>query len=460
MIVRSAQSLCPVCLRRLDAAYVREGDAVFLRKTCQEHGPFTVPVWRAPQAAPVPHFTAWSRPKAPSFPEHPLTSVREGCPYDCGLCPEHGQHTCTGLVEVTMRCNMACPVCYADAGRADAAPDPELDDIAARLDMLRHVSGPCNLQLSGGEPTVREDLPEIIGMARRRGFGLVQCNTNGLRLAREDGYAAALARAGLDSVYLQWDGAREESTAILRGRHCLDAKRRAVENCARAGLGVVLVATVVRGINDGELGELLRLALRLGPAVRGLHIQPAAFFGRYPWPLEKSPRLTLPEVMAALSQQAPELADAADFHPPGCEHELCSFSAVYRRTESEGKPGLAPLDMPASCCPPSAIPASAAAGALASRRFTALHWKGMPPPPPTGDDVSRDVDGFDRFLARAGAAQRFTLSCMAFQDAMSLDLARVRGCCIHVARHDGRLIPFCLHNLTSEGGARLYGDGR
>ncbi len=84
----------------------------------------------------------------------------------------------------------------------------------------------------------------------------------------------------------------------------------------------------------------------------------------------------------------------------------------------------------------------------------------MPPPPPTGDDVSRDVDGFDRFLARAGAAQRFTLSCMAFQDAMSLDLARVRGCCIHVARHDGRLIPFCLHNLTSEGGARLYGDGR
>ena len=454
MILRRTQSLCPVCLRRLDAAYVQEEKTVLLNKSCPDHGPFSVPIWcEEDGTALLPAFTSWSRPKSPSFPDHPATSVQQGCPFDCGLCPEHGQHTCTGLVEVTKRCDMACPVCYANAGSSTAQSDPDLADIAAQLDTLRQASGACNLQISGGEPTLREDLPLILGMARRHGFGLVQLNTNGLRLAREDTYAAALARAGLDSVYLQWDGVREASFTTLRGRPCLQDKRRAVENCARAGLGVVLVATVVRGVNDGELGDLLRLALSLGSVVRGLHVQPAAFFGRYPWRLASAPRLTLTDVMAAFLRQAPELIHPGDFHPPGCEHELCSFSAVYRRTQEAGKSTLTLLHQSAACCNTGTIPPTAAAGASAARRFTALHWKGVQP---VQTALDAENGSFDRFLAQAGAAQRFTLSCMAFQDALSLDVARVRGCCIHVTRPDGRLIPFCLHNLTAENGTRLY----
>ena len=474
MTLRRTQSLCPVCLRRVEASYehsVTDSHTVVLRKTCPDHGTFSVPVWRESGVGAVatPPFAAWSRPKNPSYPANPRTPIRDGCPYDCGLCPAHAQHTCTGLFEITKRCDMACPVCYAQAGSVSnpqccEAGDIPLDVIATQMDILKGASGPCNVQISGGEPTVRDDLPQIIGMARQRGFGLVQVNTNGLRLARQQGYAHTLRRAGLDSVYLQWDGVRESSFMTLRGRECLEFKRRAVRNCADAGLGVVLVATVVHGVNEGELGDLLRLALELGPAVRGVHIQPAAFFGRYPWQLEEAPRLTLPDVMAALANQAPQLVSPSHLHPPGCENELCSFSAVYRRVQHNGQPGLEWLaDAGQSCCSPvaqpkeEAVPPSAEEGARKAKQFVAMHWKGG-----NGADNNTlpdcGADGFSRFLAQAGAEQRFTLSAMAFQDALSLDLDRVRGCCIHVVRPDGRMIPFCLHNLTASNGTRLYGE--
>lgn len=505
MTLRRTQSLCPVCLRRIDASYERSADnalTVVLRKTCPDHGTFSVPVWREsePGAPATPPFTAWSRPKSPSYPDNPHTPILHGCPFDCGLCPAHAQHTCTGLFEVTMRCDMACPLCYAEAGSmsnqiSDEAVDVPLSVIAAQMDTLKRVSGLCNVQISGGEPTMRDDLPQIIGMARQRGFGLVQINSNGLRLSRQQGYARALREAGLDSVYLQWDGVRESSFAALRGRDCLDFKGRAVRNCAEAGLGVVLVATLVRGVNDGELGDLVRMALELGPAVRGLHMQPAAFFGRYPWRLEEAPRLTLPDVMAALARQAPEIASPSHLHPPGCENELCSFNAVYRRVQKNGAPWLEWLaDAGQSCCSPgpqataASVPPSARDGARKTKQFVALHWKGgnntaepacacakptcASGEPAAGDRGgsassagngscnSADADGFNRFLAQAGAEQRFTLSAMAFQDALSLDLDRVRGCCIHVVRADGRMIPFCLHNLTAGNGTRLYGDAK
>lgn len=507
-VLHRTQSLCPICLRRVDAVYCRANFEsgsecgaksecgsvlmaesqfatadVLLRKTCPEHGVFETPAWAgAYSTAPRPNFARWSRPKQPSYPARPVTTARHGCPYDCGLCPMHAQHTCTGLVEVTMRCDMACPVCYAEAGtqsgtlsgmrtnvaQVDFAPaDPPLEAVAAQLDLLRTVSGGCNVQISGGEPTMREDLPQILTLARQYGFGLVQLNTNGLRLAAEAGYARRLRAAGLDSIYLQWDGARESAFTALRGRPCLEQKRHALMHCAEAGLGIVLVATVVRGVNDDQLGEILRQALAAGPAVRGLHLQPAAWFGRFPESLAAVPRLTLPELMAALAAQAPELVNINDFHPPGCEHALCSFSAVYARTKGPHGVGLAAIAGTGeglACC----APRSAAEGARAAKSFTALHWKGLAATGGAGglgntDGASTTVpanDAFSRFVAEAGAEQRFTLSGMAFQDVYSLDLERTRGCCIHVARTDGKVMPFCLHNLTACGGTRLHPGGR
>ncbi len=609
-IEEQTQSVCPVCLRRVDAAYVREGNSVFLQKTCPQHGNFRVPAWVEPAGAP--RFAVWRQgARIPAYPARPATPMAQGCPYDCGLCPDHAQHTCTGLVEVTQRCSLRCPVCYARTAETPAAAagptaqaelsaagearlaqeqtgDPALSVIAAQLDVLFAASGACNVQLSGGEPTERDDLPEIIRMAKARGFGLVQVNSNGMRLGREAGYAARLKAAGLDSVYLQFDGVEDSAFRALRGRDCLAVKQAALAACAAAGLGVVLVCTLARGVNDGMVGALLRWAVAQGKHVRGLHFQPVSSFGRFPWEMDAAPRVTLPELMTALEVQSGGMVRAAHFHAPSCEHPLCSFSAVYGRTAQ----GLSAEPLGAACCsggtglvprtaeeknaPPrgsaagmlagqqpqsvsagqvndesacgqrdngthtSAEPATSgrssaglvkgsgvsvgrqdgqallidnAEGARKAKAFVAHHWNSpsaeVTPVARAGQGADESAsaepaagghagagrqdgqtffidnaegarkakafvahqrpeacaaapaaapadDDFSRFLARSGADNRFTVSAMAFQDALSLDIARVRGCCIHVVTQDGRLVPFCAYNLTSCDGTALY----
>lgn len=449
MMIHRTQSLCPVCLRPVDAFYEREGQTVYLRKTCPEHGSFETPAWDEEQGAPL--FNAWrSSGRVPAYPLKPFTQRVTGCPFDCGLCPDHSQHTCTGLIEITSRCSLCCPVCFADAGSAEEEPSVEL--ISRQMDALFKASGACNLQLSGGEPTMREDLENIIALAARKGFGLVQLNSNGLRLGREKGYAERLRRAGLDSVYLQFDAMDDGVCLTLRGRRCLEDKLAAIEACASAGLGVILVCTLVRGINEHLLGQTLRWAVAQGRHVRGLHIQPVSSFGRFPWELAEAPRVTLPEIMSALESQSAGLVHMADFHAPCCEHALCSFSAVYARKDQ----GLELIG--SSCCSGSSSKTDCidnAEGARISRSFTAAHWR-APLSESTGENAAPPEDAFARFLARSGAAQRFTVSAMAFQDAMTLDLERLRNCCIHVVDRSGRLIPFCAYNLTSQDGVALY----
>jgi 7,8-dihydro-6-hydroxymethylpterin dimethyltransferase len=445
----TTQALCPVCLRRLPALRVLRGDAVWLTRICPEHGPQEAVIWRG-----EPSFDHWRRPKTPSAPPETQCGQGWGCPFDCGLCPEHGQHTCTAVVEVTMRCDLRCPVCYASAGEGPGgeAADPPLTALAERLAKLRRDAGACNLQLSGGEPTLREDLPEIIALARPLGFGLVQLNTNGLRLGRERRYAETLASAGLQSVFLQFDGTDEASLA-LRGRPLHRAKLDALDACARAGLGVVLVPTLLRGANDQALGDILHFAVSRAPAVRGVHFQPASTFGRFLHTLDEERRLTLPEVLTLLVEQSQGTLRPENFHPPCCEHERCSFSGSF--AVQGGK--LVPISGN-GCCEPG--PLQAAEGSRRAKRSVAMQWATATQSDNTTMQPQGNCnfkgDDFERFLTERGAHRRFSVSCMAFQDAASLDIERVRGCCIHTQAPDGRLIPFCLYNLTATDGTSLY----
>ena len=455
------ESLCPVCLKRIKATRVFQGDEVFLVKECGDHGSFRTVIWRG-----LPSMAEWRRPKEPVHPDLCYGTTDAGCPFDCGLCDAHEQLPCSVLLEVTDRCNLHCAVCFADAGRGEAE-DPPLTNISWLLQRAMAAVGPCNLQLSGGEPTLRDDLPEIVEIARRIGYSFIQVNTNGLRLAADIGYGRRLRDAGLSSVFLQFDGVDDEVYHSLRGRALLDRKLQAVKNCGETGLGVVLVPTLVRGVNTGSVGAIVRQALQLTPTVRGIHFQPISYFGRFPEQSGDEGRFTLPELMRCLEEQTVGLVKVTDFSPPGCEHAHCSFHATYMHS-AQGDLRPIGTGMRDSCCS-----ADIGAGGVrktvetVSRRWTlppaAAHFCRSPLPAETpccsgSSPNATRVEGLldlDLFLQEV-ATRSFTISAMAFQDADNLDLERLRGCCISVVAADGRLVPFCAYNLTSREGRSLY----
>lgn len=447
------ESVCPVCLKRVPARCEGKEGAVFLVKSCPEHGPFKTLIWQGP-----PDFQDWRRPKIPFRPSTPAQPVEHGCPFDCGLCPDHRQRTCTVLIEVTGRCNLGCPVCYAGAG-AGADADPSAEAVVEWLHGARKAAGDCNLQFSGGEPTVRDDLEQLVRAACKLGFSFVQVNTNGLRLAKETGYADRLSKAGVSSVFLQFDGTTDEIYRRIRGQALLAAKVRAVKACTEAGIGVVLVPTLVPGINTDNVGRILDFGIDHAPGVRGVHFQPVSYFGRHPEPPVDGYRLTLPELMRTIESQTGGRFQTAHFAPPSCEHARCSFHGNYV-VMPDG--GMIPLSRDAghACC---GAPEPAEQGAQRSISFVARQWQAPrmdknPGACGAGCGCRSFRTGgvsFDDFLS-AARHRTFSVSAMAFQDAWTLNLDRLRDCCIHVYSPERGLVPFCAFNLTAADGRGLY----
>lgn len=448
-VLGSTESLCPECLKRVGATKVAVADEVYLVKTCPDHGEFRTVIWRG-----QPSYRSWEVPRLPDRPPVCATVTNRGCPYDCGLCPEHRQHPCCVLLEVTSRCNLSCPICFAEAGGSGA--DPTIGTIEAWYRMLLTAGGPYNIQLSGGEPTVRDDLPEIVALGRSLGFGFIQLNTNGLRLAEDPCYVQNLKEAGLDCVFLQFDGTCDDIYLQIRGQALLEVKKAAIARCAEHHLGVVLVPTLVPGINTGDLGRIIALAAKLMPTVRGVHFQPVSYFGRYPRQPDDSGRITIPEVLAALERQTGGGIKARDFRPPQAENSYCSFSGNFLLQEDSRLRAWANSRPGCGC-----QPREAAAGADKARAFVARRWSAAqnagPDAPKTRQAMAGggNVDALDAFLSRV---EQYSLcvSGMAFQDVWTVDLERLRDCFIQVVSPDGRMIPFCAYNLTDRQGRGLY----
>ncbi len=436
-ILYSTTSICPVCLQRLEGVIRQQGSDTILAKTCPEHGEFSTTIWRG-----EPDFICWQRPKTPYRNGRRQTTANRGCPYDCGLCTAHNQRTCTALIEITSCCNLHCPVCFADAGMGSHLP---VATIETMLERIHQQTGGCNLQLSGGEPSLHPQLPAIIRLAREKGFDFIQLNSNGLRLAAERDFCFALKEAGLSSVFLQFDGLDDTIYRQLRGAPLTARKREAVANLSAADIGIVLVPTLVAGINDHQLWDIVRFGLDNQPYVRGVHFQPISYFGRYPQGVIPY-HLTLPEVMTSLEKQSGGILQADHFQPPGCEHALCSFSARYLKKEDGSLCRLGSTRKECSCTP-AAQPALQ--GALKSIELTARQWQTAKP---QEKEAENDLD---LFVARAKLFS-FSISAMAFQDVWNLDLARLQGCCIHVATKEGKLVPFCSYNLTTSNGTPLH----
>lgn len=459
-ILSTTESVCPVCLCRVPAERIVEGDEVFLRKTCSEHGHFQAVIWRG-----LDSYLSWPGPdKAPSRPPVCGSAVKRGCPFDCGLCADHRQHTCCVVLEVTNRCNLACPVCFADASAANHN-DLSLEAIAKRCRTLLASGGPFNIQLSGGEPTLRNDLPDVIALIRSMGFPFLQLNTNGIRLARDAEYVRRLKQAGLDCVFLQFDGVTEDVYRVIRGRDLLETKLAAIRNCGEQQLGVVLVPTLVPRVNTDQIGAILRLAIAHSPVVRAVHFQPISYFGRYPATPQDRDRITIPEVIRAIEQQTEGQFRISDFYAASGENAYCSFHGKFWISrDGRIKPAARPVE--SSCCGTSSAqtlvqlgaasgPGGKGEGALRARQFVAQQWSFpsiLQSGPADTDDPS--LASFDAFLSES--AQSLSISGMAFQDVWTLDLDRLRECFLHAIDAEQKLIPLCAYNLTSRNGEALY----
>lgn len=460
------RSICPVCKRTVDAEVNARDSQVFLRKRCPEHGEFEARVYGdAEMYVDIQRFN-----KPGSRPLRTQTEVKDGCPSDCGLCPEHKQHACLGIIEVNTGCNLDCPICFADSGSPRAnGPDGyaiTLDQCATMLDAFVAAEGaPEVVMLSGGEPTIHPDILAMIDLAQRRPINAVNLNTNGIRLATDKRFVAELSRRNRPghrvNVYLQFDGLEAETHLAVRGRDLRETKQMALDNCAEAGLTVTLVAAIEKDLNEHEIGPIVRHGLA-HPAVRSIAFQPVTHSGRHVT-FDPLTRLTNSDVVHAVADQLPQWFTTSDFFPVPCCAPTCR-SITYLLTQ--GHPddpdfGLVPiprllqvedyLDYVSN----RVIPDHEVREAL-EKLWSASAFVGTE----TNDDrltrlsteVAEALDcadacGVNLPEALAGITDNaFMIVVQDFLDPYTLNVRQLMKCCVEEITPDGRLIPFCAYN--------------
>jgi len=438
----SAVSICATCFRRVEAKIVFEAGRVLLLKECPEHGRERVLV-----ADDVDYYRRCREVflKPPEQPEHYNTPVRWGCPYDCGLCPSHEQHSCLTLVEITDHCNLACPICYAASG-PHRPGYRSLEHVVRMLDrVVSNEREPDVVQISGGEPTLHPEFFEILDQAKVRPIRHLMVNTNGVRIAEDRAFAERLATyMPRFEVYLQFDSLRREPLMRLRGADLRRIREQALARLDELGVSTTLVVTLARGVNDDEIGAILEQALQHA-CVRGVTFQPVQHAGRADGFDPARDRLTLTEVRRRILEQFP-VFKPADVLPVPCHPD--SLAMAYALRMDGGLLPLTGLVDPQVLIEGgrNTIVYEQDAG-LQRQLFKLLATNHGP------QSAATTLKDLLCCLPRVSAPTLsyenvFRVIIMQFIDAYSFDVRSVKKTCVHIAHPDGkRLIPFDTFNL-------------
>ena len=431
------RSICPVCKRVVDAQVEARGGKIIMRKRCVEHGAFEALVYGDADL-----YLAQQRFNKPgTVPLRFQRAVAEGCPLDCGMCPEHKQHTCLGIIEVNSGCNLDCPICFASSGHQPDGFSLTEDQVGRILDAFVAAEGqPEVVQFSGGEPTIHPQIVSFLEMAKARGVKAVMLNTNGIRIARDDAFLAELSRVR-PHIYLQFDGFDERTHQVIRGRDLREDKRRTLDRCAEAGLSVTLVAAIEKGVNEHEVGAIVRFGVE-HPAVMSVAFQPVTHSGRHLAfdPLE---RLTNAEVMSLLATQVPEWLRRDDFIPVPCCSPTCR-SMCYAIVDEQG---LLPLARLVDVEPYLDYVSNRMLPDLAVREALEKMFSASALPGAERALIACEACGIDLPDALRELSRRFFLIVVQdFQDAYTLNVRQLMKCCVSELVPDGRIIPFCAYN--------------
>ncbi len=435
------RSICPMCRRVIDAQVILRNNKVYMRKRCPDHGWFEALISSDAQ-----WYVESARFNKPgTMPLEFSTQVKDGCPLDCGLCPEHKQHTCLALIEVNTACNLDCPICFADAG---PGYNLTMDDVERMLDRFVQLEGnPEVVQFSGGEPTIHPRILDFVRAAKERGIPHVMINSNGLRIAQDDAFLEALAELR-PTIYFQFDGLESRTYQVIRGEDLLETKVKALDRLAQADLDVALVAAIEQGVNEHEVGDIVKFGLR-HPAVRGVVFQPVTHVGRH-IPFDPLRRVTIPDVIRGIIEQSGGLFVREDFVPVPCCFPTCQVN-TYLYVDGEE---VIPL--------PRLLEVDEYLDYITNRTF---------PDIPMGSEIRSALEGLWSSSAVAGSdqtASRFQCACGSgielpsdlshlkqhvfqiaikdFLDVYTFSVKQVMKCCVGVLLPDGRMIPFCAYN--------------
>ena len=440
-------SLCPHCLRKVEAKVLFQDDKVYLQKWCPEHKLQKVLI-----STDIEYYKLSRQTLKPGqMPKHFNTPIKYGCPYDCGLCPDHEQHSCLTLIEVTDQCNLTCPICYSESS-PQRLTHRSLDQIEFMLDcVVRNEGEPDVVQISGGEPTIHPEFFKILDLAKARPIKHLMLNTNGLKIANDADFARRLKdyMPGFE-VYLQFDSLKSEPLKVLRGVDLSDVRRRALDRLNEHNISTTLVVTLKKGLNDDEIGEIIDFALRQR-CVRGVTFQPIQAAGRLEEFDPARDRLTLGEIRQQILKQSP-VFKPSDIIPVPC-HPDCLAMAYALKLDGKVIPLTGMIDPQLLLHGEGNTIIYEKNEALRDTLFKLFSTAASP---------SSSAFSLKQLLcclplieapSHIGYDNVFRILIMQFLDAYNFDVRSVKKTCVHIVHPDGRIIPFDTFNL-------FYRDGK
>jgi uncharacterized radical SAM superfamily Fe-S cluster-containing enzyme len=474
---KEVPSICPECRQRIAATLFERDRRVFMRKECPAHGVFEDLIYGDVEM--YLKMERWTFRDSEGL-ENPQVTVPASCPEACGLCSNHISAACMTIVDLTNRCNLTCPYCFANANVVGFDYTPGREQITAMLENVRNLKPQrCHtIQFSGGEPTLHPDFLWACAEVKRVGFQYCMIASNGITFAKDVELAKRAKEAGLDAVYLQFDGVRDDTYKQTRGARLTDIKRRCLDNCREAGLRATLVPTLVQGVNNDQIGDIVRTGIEYLDIVNGVSFQPVSFTGRISYEERLNQRYTISDLCWDLWEQT-EIA-----HPMRDWYPLSFVSPLSRFMEAFSNKDIMTISCHSDCgvgCylivnrKGQAYPITQfidLEGAMIeldelSRKITNLFEKPVrlaqaynvlrkhysqehaPPGMSFKDFVGALAPTLIPSRTHVGKTREWRfliLLSMHFQDAYNYNLDRLRRCVIHYAAPDGHVYPFCSYN--------------
>lgn len=436
----STTSICNDCHKRVSAKIIFEDSNVYMTKNCSEHG-----FQKSIIADDIEFYkNIRNYNKTSEYPKEPLTHTDYGCPMDCGICADHEQHSCLTLIEVTDRCNLSCPTCYASSSPTHGS-HRTLDEIKKMIDVVVKSEGePDVIQLSGGEPTIHPQFFEILDYCKQQPIKHLMVNTNGVRIANDKGFAEKLATYMPDfELYLQFDSFEKEVLESMRGKDLRDIRERSIQILNDLNLSTTLVVTLQKGLNDHEIGKVIDYSLKQ-KCVRGVTFQPTSSSGRLENFNPETDRLTNSEVRRLILEQAP-VFQPDDLIPVPCNPDALIMGYALKLEDE-----VVPLTHLIN--PDDLLNNSKNTIVYEQDERLHAHLLNMFSTSPSVDKAHEELHHLMCCLPEIDAPglsydNLFRIIIMNFMDAYDFDVRAIKKSCVHIVHKDGRIIPFETMNL-------------